>query len=254
LIELKGKTALVTGASRGIGRACAIRLAECGCNVAINFLSSRDAATEAAKEAASRGVQAVAIRADVSRQEDSHALIEAVVQRFGTLDILVSNAAAGGFRGVGDLTPPNFEATIGANAAPVIWLVQAAASHLPSESGNGKVVAVSSHGAIRAVPHYAAIGASKAALESLVRHLALEYGPTGINFNCVMPGIVATQAVSTMPGVEAVIRAAQERMLVGKRQLAAADIAGVVAFLASPASDLIQGQTIVVDGGTTIRV
>jgi enoyl-[acyl-carrier protein] reductase III len=105
-----------------------------------------------------------------------------------------------------------------------------------------------------AVPNYAAIGASKAALESFVRHLALELGPTGINFNCVLPGIVATEAVRTMPGVEQVLQAAGERMMIPTRSLTPEDVAGVVAFLASSDSDMIQGQTIVVDGGVSVRI
>ncbi len=244
----------MTGASRGIGRACALTLARCGANVAINFLSSRDAATQVAREAGGEGVGAVAVKADVSRQEDCHALVDAVVEHFGGLDIVVSNAAAGGFRGVAELTPPNLEAAIRTNAAPVAWLMQAAAESLTASEGHGKLIAVSSHGSIRAVPHYAAIGASKAALESLVRHMALEYGKQGINFNVVMPGIVRTEAVATMPQVEEILRTAQERMLVKPRSLEPDDVAGVVAFLASSAGDMIQGQTIVIDGGITIRV
>ncbi|WP_146439039.1 SDR family oxidoreductase [Crateriforma conspicua] len=254
MIDLSGKTALVTGGSRGIGRACALRLADCGANVAVNFLSSRDAATDVAKQINQRGVGSIAVRADVSRQDDCHALVSAVAEHFGGLDIVISNAAAGGFRGVAQLTAPNLEAAIRTNAAPVAWLCQAAAEHLADENDFGKVIAISSHGSIRAVDHYAAIGASKAALESLVRHMALEYGPQGINFNCVMPGIVRTEAVSTMPGVEDVLAAAKERLLVSKRDLSPDDVSGVVAFLASRQADMIQGQTIIVDGGITVRV
>lgn len=252
--DLSGKTALVTGGSRGIGRACALELARRGANVAINFLSSRDAATEVAKLACGDDRQSIAVKADVSRSEDCHALVDAVANHFGGLDIVVSNAAAGGFRGIGELSLPNFEAALRTNAAPVCWLAQAACKHLESDRGHGKMIAVSSHGSIRAVPNYASIGASKAALESLVRHLALEFGPQGINFNCVLPGIVATEAVATMPGVKEVIQAAQDRMLIGDRALTVNDVADVVGFLASPASDLIQGQTIIVDGGITVRV
>ncbi len=252
-MNLQGKVALVTGASRGIGRACAIRFAEQGANVVVNFLSSRDEATEVVKHIQSLGREAIAIRADVGSADDIQAMVEAVENRFAALDIIVSNAAAGGFRPVAELKPANAEAALRTNALPVVWLAQAAAKLLSQRESFGKVIAVSSHGSMWAVPNYAAIGASKAALESYVRHLALELGPSGINFNCVLPGIVATDAVKTMPGVEGVIQAAMERMMVPPRPLEPDDVADVVAFLASSASDMIQGQTIVVDGGVSVR-
>lgn len=256
--DLLGKRALVTGASRGIGRAIALELARRGASVAVNFLNSKEQAISVANSISqlhsSDEAEVMLIKADISRQDDVFAMVEQVESNLGGLDIVVSNAAAGGFRDLAELTPVNFEAVIANNAAPVIWLSQAASKALSSSSGHGKLVAVSSHGSQWAVPHYGAIGASKAALESLIRHLALEYGDQGINFNCVLPGVIATDAVASMPGVEGVIQAASDRMMVGDRMLQPEDVASVVAFLSSPDSDLIQGQTIVVDGGVSIRV
>ena len=253
MIDLSGKTALVTGGVRGIGRACAERLAACGAKVALNFLSSRDAAADVVGHIKSQGREAIAVRADVSLLDDVQAMVETVVGRFGGLDIIVSNAASGGFRPLMELTPANWASTLQTNAAPIIWLTQAAASHL-THRPPGKVIAISSHGSRWAVPSYGAIGASKAALESLVRHLALELGPRGVNFNAVLPGIVRTEAIRTMPGVETILQAARDRSLVSKSELEPADVAGVVTFLASSAADMIQGQTIVVDGGLSLRV
>lgn len=252
--NLESRVALVTGASRGIGRACAYQLAQAGADVAINYLSNRDAAVSLAESIQKLGRRAVVIRADVSRQEDVQAMVESAIDRLGGLNILVSNAAAGGFRPAMELSPVNTEAIFRTNAMPLVWLVQAAMPQLANPQLLGKVIAISSHGSMRAVPNYAAIGASKAALESLVRHFALELGPQGINFNCVLAGMVATDAVRTMPDSEAILRAAQERMLVPDRRLEPADIAGIVSFLAGPSSDLIQGQTLVVDGGVSVRV
>jgi len=254
LIDLRGKRALVTGASRGIGRACALRLAEAGADVAVNFLSSADEAADVVRSIHQLGRRSFAVRADVAQRDDVVAMVQAVEERFEGLDIVVSNVAAGGFRPANDLTPASFESTIRTNSAAVIWIAQAAVESLAKSQHQGKLIAVSSHGSMWAVPNYAAIGASKAALESLVRHMALEYGPRGINFNCVLPGIVATDAVASMPDLENIIKAAQSRMMLGDRTLAAGDVADVVAFLASPLSDLIQGQTLVVDGGVSIRV
>lgn len=255
--DLMGKRALVTGASRGIGREIALELAARGASVAVNFLNSQEKAVAVAREIADMNVRdadVMLVKADVSRSDDIHAMVEEVETRFGGLDIIVSNAAAGGFRALTELTPVNFEAVLRTNASPVIWLTQAAAKSLAAGSGNGKVVAVSSHGSRWSVPHYGAIGASKAALESLIRHLALELGHHGINFNCVLPGIIATDAIASMPDAESLVRAASARMMLGERKLTQADVAKVVAFLCGPDSDLIQGQTIVVDGGVSIRV
>lgn len=254
MIDLTGQVAIVTGSSRGIGRACALRLAECGADVVVNFRSSEAGAKEVAAAVRALGRQALAVRADVSEQEDVKAMVDAVVDRFGRLDIIVSNAAAGGFRPASEITPAHLNAIINANAAPLVWLAQAATDAMASSETGGRIVAISSHGSQWAVHNYAAIGASKATLESLMRHLVLELGPKGININTVLPGVVATEAVQTMPDIAGVIKSAGERMLTRKRHIDPADVANIVAFLASPQAQLIQGQTIVVDGGITIQV
>lgn len=254
MIQLDGKVALVTGASRGIGRACALQLARLGADIAVNYLISREEAVAVAKEIQQLGRNVLVVRADVAKPEDVRAMVDAVAERFNGLDIIVSNAAAGGFRPASELTLPNMEAVLRTNAIPVVTLTQSAIGLLTQHASHGKVIAVSSHGSRWAVPNYAAIGASKAALESYVRHLALELGPQGINFNCVLPGIVATDAVRTMPDVEQTIEAATTRMMIPPRELSPEHVAGVVAFLASEQSDFIQGQTLVVDGGISVRV
>lgn len=252
MIDLRGKTALVTGASRGIGRACALRLAACGANVAINFLSSKEGAAETVRQVQAFGVQSVAIRADVSDADEIRSAVEFVQERFNGLDIVVSNAAAGGFKPLMQVSPANWDGVLRNNAAPLLWLTQAAAPGM--EKSGGKIIALSSHGSIRAFPNYGAIGASKAALESLMRFLAFELGTSGINFNCVLAGMVATEAVRTMPFSKEILAKSQELMLIKNRELLPENVADVVTFLASPLSDLIQGQTIIVDGGISIRV
>ncbi|SFH84104.1 SDR family oxidoreductase [Planctomicrobium piriforme] len=253
MIDLRGKVALVTGASRGIGRACAVQLAACGANVAVNFLSSKEGAAESVRLVQAAGGQGIAVRADVSDAQDIAAAVNYVQERFGRLDIIVSNAAAGGFRPLMAVTPANWESVLRHNAAPLLWLAQAAAPVMKAQEG-GKLIAISSHGSFRAFPNYGAIGASKAALESLVRHLAFELGPEGINFNCVLAGMVATEAIRSMPDSASMLKTSQDLMLLKQKSLDPEDVAGVVTFLASPLSDKIQGQTIVVDGGVSIRV
>lgn len=254
MIDLNGKVALVTGASRGIGRACAETLAACGATVVVNFLNSADAAKSVVSGIQSCGGRAIAVRADVSERDDVVAMMDVIEQQFGQLDIIVSNAAAGGFRPLTQATPASFDSILRMNTAPVLWLTQAALPLLQKSKGLGRVIAISSHGSIRGISNYGLIGTSKAALESLVRHLAFELGRSGVNFNAVMPGIVATDAIKTLPGSEGMLKSVQEQILVKDRMLQPVDVAGTVLFLASPLSDLIQGQVIVIDGGISIRV
>jgi enoyl-[acyl-carrier protein] reductase III len=254
MIDLNGKVALVTGASRGIGRACAESLAACGASVIVNFLNSADAAKEVVNTIQNCGGRAIAIRADVSQRDDVQAMIDVIGEHFGRLDIIVSNAAAGGFRPLTQVTPANFDSILRMNTAPLLWLTQASMPLLQASNSISRVIAISSHGSIRGIANYGIIGTSKAALESLVRHLAFELGRSGVNFNAIMPGIVATDAIKTLPGSAGMLKSVQEQILVKDRMLQPADVAGAVLFLASPLSELIQGQVIVVDGGISIRV
>jgi enoyl-[acyl-carrier protein] reductase III len=254
MFDLNGKVALVSGASRGIGRACAESLAACGASVIVNFLNSAEGAKEVVNSIQSCGGQAIAVRADVSERDDVQAMMDVIDEHFGKLDIIVSNAAAGGFRPLTQATPASFDSIMRMNAAPLLWLTQAALPLFQSSEGISRVIAISSHGSIRGIANYGLIGASKAALESLVRHLAFELGRSGVNVNAIMPGIVATDAIKTLPGSEGMLKSVQEQILVKDRMLTPADVAGSVLFLASRFSDLIQGQVVVVDGGISIRV
>lgn len=254
MFDLNGKVALVSGASRGIGRACAETLAACGASVVVNFLNSAEGAREVVSSIQNCGGEAIAIRADVSERDDVQAMMDVVGEHFGKLDIIVSNAAAGGFRPLAQATPASFDSIMRMNAAPLLWLTQAALPLFQSSDGISRVIAISSHGSIRGIANYGLIGTSKAALESLVRHLAFELGRSGVNVNAIMPGIVATDAIRTLPGSEGMLKSVQEQILVRDRMLTPTDVAGAVLFLASRFSDLIQGQVIVVDGGISIRV
>lgn len=253
MIRLNGQVALVTGASRGIGRACALRLAEAGADVVVNYLTSESAATDVAREIQQLGRKAAIVKADVSEPEDVSAMIDFVGQRFRRLDVIVSNAASGGFRPVMESAPRHFEATMRTNVQALLFLLQAARSLLATADRRAKVVALSSHGSHQALPAYGLIGASKAALESLVRHLALELGNEGVNVNVVLAGLVETDSTRKLPNAADIFHGAESRMLMNGRRLTARDVADTVLFLSSPLSDLIQGQTIVVDGGAAIR-
>lgn len=252
MIDLSGQVALVTGSSRGIGRATAIKLAAAGADVIINYVASRTAADEAAAEAQQQGRRIAVVKADVSEAEDVSAMIDFVRREFGRLDVLVSNAATGGFRPLLATTPGHLEAAFRVNVHPLLLLVQSALPLLERAEGRAKVIALSSHGSHRALPAYGTIGATKAALESLSRHLALELGARGINFNIVQAGLVETDSFLQMPNRERLREARRARSLVGERVLTADDVADTVLYLASPLSDLVQGQTLVVDGGAAV--
>ena len=260
--ELTGKIALITGGSRGIGRATALRLARSGADIALNFVTNESAAREVAKEVRSLGQEILLVKADVSEEEDIEAMMDAVAQRWGRLNIVVSNAAGGGFRELQEATCRHFDVAMHTNVRPLMLLVQHAAALFKnngtspqSDSSNCKVVALSSHGSHRALPHYGLIGASKAAIESLIRHMAAEYGPQGINFNCVLAGLVATDSTTGFVGADALHQESNASMLVGTgKELLPEHVAEAVHFLCTPASDLIQGHTLIIDGGVSLRL
>ena len=253
MIDLTSKVALVTGSSRGIGRACALRLAEAGADVIVNYVTSRAAAEEVAGQIQGLGRRAAVVKADIAEEEDIAAMIGFVRDTFGALDILVSNAATGGFRPLLATNARHFEAAMNPNARALIFLVQAAMPLLERSSGRAKVIALSSPGSRMALPLYGLIGGTKAALESLVRHFALEVGTQGVNLNIVQAGLVETDSFLQMPDRERILAHRRAKSMVGDRGLAARDVADAVLYLASPLSDMIQGQTLVVDGGSSIH-
>jgi enoyl-[acyl-carrier protein] reductase III len=254
MIDLSGRVALVTGSSRGIGKACALRLAEAGADVVVNYVTARGAALEVADEITKLGRRAVVVKADVSEEDDVHSMIEFIGENLGQLDILVSSAATGGFRPLLSATTRNFEAAMQTNVLALIHLVQAGLPLLERGPHRGKVVAISSHGSHLALPMYGLIGGSKAALESIVRHLTLEVGNRGVNVNVVKAGLVPTDSTRRIPYADKMFAGQIESTMVGERTLTAEDVADAVLFLASPLSDMIQGETLTIDGGAAIHV
>ncbi len=252
MIDLTKKVALVTGGSRGIGAATALRLAQAGADVAITYLHARPNAEDVAEEILAMGRRALVLKADLSRPDDVRLVVEATAQHLGALDIVVSNAAGGGFKALMDVQPNNLDYAIHLNARALMLLLQHSVQQLSRGPHRGKVVAISSWGAARALPMYGAIGASKAALEAIVRHGALELGNRGINVNCVRAGVVDTGSLRSIPGVEAVLDERQKRSLTGRNVLPG-DVADAVLFLVSPLADMIQGQTLILDGGTSLH-
>lgn len=253
-VNLSGQAALVTGGSRGIGRAIAVQLAEAGARVAINFLRNRKAAEETAATITNARGEALILKANVGEEEQVERMIAAIREKFGRLDILVSNAASGVLKPAAEISAKHFHWTVGINAQAFLVLVQKALPLLEANATAEKparVFAVSSLGATRAIPYYTAVGASKGALESLMRHLALELGPRHVRVNIVSPGVVDTDALRHFPNREQMIEFSAKHTPAGKL-VTPEDVAGVVLLLASPLARMIHGQTIVVDGGYSI--
>jgi enoyl-[acyl-carrier protein] reductase III len=253
MIDLTGKTALVTGGSRGIGKACALRLAEAGADLVLNYVTSSAVAEEVAEVIQSMGRNVAVVKADVSEKDDCESMMQFIGEKFGKLDILVSNAATGGFRPMLAITQKNFEMTMKTNVMALIHLVQSGSKLMQKADGRAKVVAISSHGSHMALPMYGAVGGSKAALESFTRHFALELGDKGINLNIVKAGLVDTDSTRRIPYADQLFAARGMRSMTGDRYLTAEDVANCVLFLSSPLSDLVQGETLTVDGGAAVH-
>src|SRR5262245_1773469 len=186
---LAGRVALVTGASRGIGRAIALKLAGAGCDLALVYHNSHEQAEEVCSAVRALGRRALAIQADVSDPESLSEAFTAFRREFEHVDIVVSNAAIGVLRPALELTLKHWRRCMETNALALNLLAQRA---VPLMRNSGRIIGISSLGASRAIPHYAFIGASKAALESVARSLAQELGPRGICVNTVSAGVVDT--------------------------------------------------------------
>ncbi len=238
------RSVLVTGASRGIGRAIALRLVDDGAErVALGYLRSDRAAEETAAELRSRGAEPVLVRGNVASQR--------VVDEFadaGPYDAIVHNAATGVIRPALETEDRHWDWTLATNARALLALARACVPGMPPGSS---IVGVSSLGSTRVLDNYVLVGTSKAALESVVRYLAVELAPRGVRVNAVSAGVVETGALRHFPNREEMLSSGRDRTPAG-RLVEPGDVAAVVSFLCSPAADMIRGQTLVVDGGYSL--
>ena len=245
---LHGQVALVTGAARGIGRAIAHKLATEGADVAVNYYNSHDEADALCVELRSMGRRAFAIQGSVGVPDSVDEIFTAFREHYDRVDIIVSNAASGVLKPVLDMGLKHFRWCLETNALALNLLVQRA---MPMMQRGGRVIAMSSLGASRAMPGYGFIGASKAALEALVRALAQELGPRGIRVNTVSAGVVDTDALAHFPNREALLEDFARRNPAGP-VLGTEDVANAVYLLCLPEAAMINGHTLVVDGGFCI--
>jgi len=247
-MSLRGKVALVTGSSRGIGRAIALKLASEGADVIINYFRKRSAAELTAQEARDKGVTAHIIKANLGEPEKIDNMFNEIDAKFGRLDILINNAATGVARSALELDTRGWDWTMDVNAKAFLLCAQRAARLMKN---GGKMVTISSLGSRLAWPIYTAVGVSKAALEALTRYLAIELAPMGICVNGVAAGAVETEALKLYTADRDLPQLSWQTTPAG-RMVQPEDVANVVAFLCSDEAAMIRGQIIVIDGGLSL--
>ena len=243
-MSFQGASVLVTGGSRGIGREIALRFADEGAKrVAIGYMRNDTAAEAVAGELRERGAEVVLVRGNVSSTR-----VADEVATLGALDVLVHSAATGVARPALETEDKHWDWTLNANARALLTLTRACAPQMPEGSS---VIGVSSLGSTRVLENYVLVGVSKAALEAVVRYLAVELAPRGIRANAVSAGVVETGALDHFPNREQMIASGLKRTPAG-RLVEPRDVADAVCFLCSPEAEMVRGQTLVVDGGFSL--
>ncbi len=250
MYDLNGKVAIVTGSTRGIGRATAEHLARAGARVVISSRKA-DACEKVAGELAAQGLEVMAVPCHVAHKDQLHNLVDQTLAQWGRLDILVCNAATNPVYGpLSEMTDEAYDKIMDTNVRGTFWLCNRAIPEI-ARQGGGSVILLSSIAGIRGNDVIGIYGVSKAAEAGLARHLAVEWGPRGVRINAIAPGLIETDfARALLDNPDWRDRAEQRTPLrrIGQPE----DIAGVALFLASDASAFMTGQLIVADGGETI--
>lgn len=246
------KCALITGSSRGVGKAAALRLAKNGYNIVINYARSKKAAMETAEEIEQLGVKALVVKANVGQPMKIKDMFQQIEEAFGRLDVFVNNAASGVLRPVMELEESHWDWTMNINAKALLFCAQEAAK-LMEKTGGGHIVSISSLGSIRYLENYTTVGVSKAALESLTRYLAVELASKNIVVNAVSGGAIDTDALKHFPNREELLEDARKNTPT-YRMVEIGDMVDAIEFLTSGKADMIRGQTIIIDGGRSLLV
>ncbi len=254
MTRFRDKIVLVTGSGRGIGREIALRFAQEGAHLVINFFRNREPAEETAVAVRAYGREAIIVKANVGDLEQIGQLYQTIAAHYGGLDILVHNAASGYNRPAMQQKLRGWEWTMNINARSLLFGAQHAVP-LMRARGGGAIVAISSMGAARVLEEYVTVGASKAALEALVRYLGVELAPDNITVNAVRPGVVLTDALKHFDIFREGDNTFVQQIIANTprgRLCTPADVAELVCFLCTPAAQMICGQTITIDGGHSL--
>jgi 3-oxoacyl-[acyl-carrier protein] reductase len=249
MFNLRGKTALITGGSRGIGRATAIMLAQAGCDVAINFITREEAARDVEQRARQCGVKAMIVQADLADRSQTERMIEAVVRQFGRLDILVNNGGIWKEAAIDTMSEQQLQEMIDINLKGVFYAISAAVPQMKKQR-SGNVINISSTAGQRGEAFHSHYAATKGAIISLTKSLAPELAPHNVRVNCVAPGWVATDmTVESLaaPDADKILR-----LIPLGRVGTPEEIAGAVLFLASDLSSFITGEILNVNGGAVL--
>ncbi|MGC1182297.1 enoyl-[acyl-carrier-protein] reductase FabL [Legionella sp.] len=240
-----GKVGLITGGARGIGKATALKLAQAGCDIAVVYYNSSDEAQTLVSEIQAMGRKAVALQANVADHQSVKEMFVQFREHFNCLNFLISNAASGVLKPALKMSTKHWRWCLETNALALNHLVSEGRSLM---SSGARVIALSSLGASRAIPNYAFIGASKAALEALVRSLSLELAVDGITVNTVSAGVVDTDALKYFPNREQLLDQYQAHSL-SDRPLTTHDVANAIYLLCLPEAAMINAHTLFVDAG-----
>ncbi|WP_267716562.1 SDR family oxidoreductase [Streptomyces sp. CoH17] len=246
----RGPVSLITGASRGIGRALALTLGAQGGTVFVNYKKNGDLAEQTVADVDAAGGRGIAVQADMEDPDALRLLFDRVAEETGRLDHFVSNAAASAFKNIMDVKPHHLDRSYAMNLRPFVLGAQEAVRLMDR---GGRIVALSSYGSVRAYPTYATLGAMKAAIEAWVRYMAVEFAPYGINVNAVNGGLVESDSLEYFYGVPGMpaMREVLDR-IPAKRPARVQELADTIAFLLGPGAGYITGQTLMVDGGLSV--
>jgi enoyl-[acyl-carrier protein] reductase III len=250
-MDLNGKVALVTGGSRGIGRAISLKLADMGASIAVNFFSNRSGAKEVVEEIKAKGMDAISVRANVGNPEHVERMFGKIKDAFGGLDILISNAASGSLKPAIDIDLKDWDRAFNINARAFLLCTQEAVKLMEGRKGPKFIIAISSQGSRTYIPNYSSVGASKAALEAIIRYLAVELAKKDIRVNGVASGVVDTDSLKLFPDRDVMLEEATKKTPMGHLG-SPEDIANVVSLLCTDEAKWICGQVIVADGGYSL--